>query len=310
MSRSVGDTPVHLRVSRPCRGAAARVAVVAPRDRRRSSKSLPRFTDTISGGIVDKCACKGKGLSRRGLLRGVVGGGVLATGGASLLAGGGRAVTASYAAANRPRLEAPRVHSREEWGAVAARSRPQIVDRAPDRIVIHHTDTANSTDYSLKHAYRLSRSIQRFHMRGRGWSDSGQHFTISRGGHLMEGRGGTLDVIRGSAETAGGGKLDKPTSGTGAPALVRPGFVVGAHTLRHNERALGIENEGRYASTLPPERQFMALIELCAWICAIYRLSPDAIVAHRDLNDTTCPGGALYEKLPTLRWQVANRLSV
>jgi hypothetical protein len=177
-----------------------------------------------------------------------------------------------------------------------------VLPRRPDHIVVHHTASKNTSDGSLEQAYRLSRSIQRSHMRSRGWDDVGQHFTISRGGYLLEGRNRTLEVIAGQ----------RPFDGF-ATEFMGPrevGHVVGAHTLHHNTHTVGIENEGTYTGAAVPEPLWRSLGELCAWLCVVYDLDPgDAIIGHRDLNSTTCPGDVLYAGLPALRRNVARLLS-
>ncbi|MBW8487032.1 peptidoglycan recognition protein family protein [Actinomadura parmotrematis] len=179
----------------------------------------------------------------------------------------------------------PLVRPRTAWKARPPRHRARVLDRAPDHIVVHHTASANSTDYSLEHAYALSRSIQRFHMGPRGWDDTGQQLTISRGGHVMEGRNGSLASIMARRHT------------------------VGAQALHHNEHTIGIENEGTYMTRRPPGAQWDSLIGVCAWLCDQYRLDPyKAIVGHRDYCATDCPGDALYARLPALRDGVAARL--
>ncbi|MFC4908813.1 peptidoglycan recognition family protein [Actinomadura gamaensis] len=180
----------------------------------------------------------------------------------------------------------PLVHPRADWNARPPRRPATVLDRAPDQIVVHHTASPNSPDTSLSHAYRLSRDIQRFHMRGRGWDDCGQQLTISRGGHIMEGRNRSLQAIR-------DGKL-----------------VVGAQALHHNSHTIGIENEGTYTSEDPPDPLWSSLVEVCAWLCVRYDLDPsDAIVGHRDLCATDCPGDRFYARLPELRDAVAESLN-
>ncbi|GAA0246321.1 hypothetical protein GCM10009527_048780 [Actinomadura nitritigenes] len=181
--------------------------------------------------------------------------------------------------------DAPHIYTRAQWSARSPKRPAKILDRAPDHIVVHHTDTGNSTDLSLGHAFSLSRYIQNFHMDKRGWDDSGQHLTISRGGAVMEGRNRSLASIR-------AGDL-----------------AVGAQVLHNNEHTLGIENEGNYMNTAPPGRLWASLMEVCVWLCRAYDLDPgEAIVGHRDYNETSCPGDVLYSRLPALRRAVADRL--
>jgi Negative regulator of beta-lactamase expression len=216
-------------------------------------------------------------MSRRRLL-----GGVAATTGGLLLAG---AVDLAAPRAARA-ATTPRVYTREEWQARRPKGQVDVLDTPPDHIVVHHTATANSTDYSLDHAFALSRAIQDYHMDVNKWKDIGQQLTISRGGHLMEGRDKSLWAIN-------NGK-----------------HVVGAHTGGHNSHTIGIENEGLYTDVDTTTMLFDALVQTCAWLCTAYGLDPyQAIVGHRDYNATQCPGDVLYARLPELRDRVAQSLA-
>ncbi|MDL4816682.1 peptidoglycan recognition family protein [Actinomadura sp. OS1-43] len=181
--------------------------------------------------------------------------------------------------------DAPHVYTRAQWRARPPKRAARILGRAPDHIVVHHTDTANSADLTVAHAFSLSRYIQNFHMDKRGWDDCGQQLTISRGGVVMEGRNRSL-------------------------ASVREGdLAVGAQVLHHNEHTIGIENEGNYMKKAVPGRLWSSLTEVCVWLCRAYDLDPaEAIVGHRDYNTTSCPGDVLYSRLPALRRAVAARL--
>ena len=180
---------------------------------------------------------------------------------------------------------APRVYTRKEWGAVAPKRAPRVLERAPDHIIVHHTATPNTGETSRAHAFGLSRQIQRFHMGTNGWDDIGEQLTISRGGFVMEGRAGSLG------------------------AIARNGLVVGAQSLHHNRHTLGIENEGTYIKDDVPGKLWKSLVEVCAWLCAAHNLDPaTAIVGHRDYNSTDCPGDVLYRRLPRLRKEVARAI--
>ncbi|GLZ02921.1 hypothetical protein Acsp03_03880 [Actinomadura sp. NBRC 104412] len=211
-------------------------------------------------------------LDRRTLLRGAA-----TVGGGTLL---GVASTPS------PAQAAPTVYTRADWGARPPKSPATVLDQAPDHIVVHHTASANTTDYSLGAAFALSRSIQNHHMDSNGWTDTGQQLTISRGGHLMEGRNRGLSAIQAGDH------------------------VVGAHTANHNSHTIGIENEGIYMTANPTAALWEKLVETCAWLCDVYGLSPSAIVGHRDYNATACPGDVLYARLPELRNEVAAMLNL
>jgi N-acetyl-anhydromuramyl-L-alanine amidase AmpD len=175
------------------------------------------------------------------------------------------------------------IASTAAWGARPASVTVQSA--GPNKILVHHTATPNSTDLSQAHAFALARSIQNHHMDVRGFVDSGQHFTISRGGFVMEGRHRSLERLRAGS-----------------------GHVVGAHCSGQNSQAIGIENEGTYVSIAPPAALYNQLVTLCADICVQYRLSPTQIFGHRDFASTECPGDVLYARLPQLRSDVAARM--
>ncbi|MBC6466148.1 N-acetylmuramoyl-L-alanine amidase [Actinomadura alba] len=216
-------------------------------------------------------------MSRRRLLSGAIGVGLTGgTAGAVLSAG---LVWSGPAAADGG---PPVIHPRRAWGARRPKEHARVLRGGPDHIVVHHTATPNSGDASLAHAFALSRAIQRFHMGGRGWSDIGEQLTISRGGHIMEGRNRSLR------------------------AMLSGRHAVGAQTLNHNSHTIGIENEGNYMRAPVPPALWSSLVRVCGWLCTVYGLDPyRAIVGHRDFNATSCPGDVLYARLPELRRQAA-----
>lgn len=212
----------------------------------------------------------GNGMSRRSFL---LGGATLAAGGMlGMGLGGGTA----WAADPVPILDC------DAWGA---RPNNGVVDVRlirPVKIIVHHTAGRNTEDTSLDSAIAIARAIQRFHMDTRGWLDSGQQFTISRGAHILEGRRRSLEALRrGNAH------------------------VVGAHCAGQNLVSVGIENDGLYIDVDPPTVLFDRLREMCAYICRQYGIAPTEIYGHRDYRDTACPGDRLYGMLPRLRSEVA-----
>lgn len=209
--------------------------------------------------------------NRRTLLAGTAGGALLGATGVNLVASPAEAAA----------IPRPRIHSCKEWGAKAPRGSITMRSK-PTTIVIHHT-TNKGKEVSLSSAYRSARSIQTSHF-GRGWVDTGQHFTVSRGGYILEGRHRTLEG------------LDKRQ------------FPQGAHTTTENATALGIEVDGLFTTSLPPAQQYEQVVRLATYLCRRYGIHPGAIHGHRDFESNICPGGALYKKLPNLRWQVQKRL--
>ncbi|MEU5220280.1 N-acetylmuramoyl-L-alanine amidase [Streptomyces sp. NPDC020807] len=193
------------------------------------------------------------------------------------------AASAEPPAASPP--EPPAVADCGTWGAAPPAEPLTTVPAPPVKILVHHTATPNVTDYSREAAFRLARSMQHWAIADRGWSDTGQHFTLSRGGHVVEGRHGSLAELRRGTRT-----------------------VESAHCTGQNTVAIGIETEGTYGSVDPRETQYEALVDLCAHICHQYGLRAYQIYGHRDFNATECPGDRLYALLPKLRADVADRI--
>jgi len=183
-------------------------------------------------------------------------------------------------------VSSPTIATTTAWKAQAPKEAITVLASRPTRIIVHHTASANVSDLSQAQAYNLARSIQQSHF-DRGWIDSGQQFTISRGGYVLEGRHRSLDAAR---------------SGTQ--------HVRGAHCEGFNDVSVGIENEGTYTSVSPPAAQYDALVRMCAWLCQQYGIPATELYGHRDFLNTACPGDVLYAKLPQLRRDVAARLGV
>ncbi|RRO20519.1 N-acetylmuramoyl-L-alanine amidase [Saccharopolyspora rhizosphaerae] len=177
---------------------------------------------------------------------------------------------------------APSIASTSDWNARDASGEIEVLDSKPTKIIVHHTATPDSDDTSQSHAFELARQIQNYHMDSNGWSDTGQNFTNSRGGHLMEGRHKSLSALKGGSQ-----------------------HVKGAHAGEQNSVALGIENEGTYTEASVPGSLWDSLVELCSYMVSQYGISPSAIYGHRDYMSTECPGDVLYGKLPDLRESVA-----
>jgi hypothetical protein len=221
-------------------------------------------------------------LDRRTLLRGAA-----LTSGAALLGaslGAPAAVAATGPGTEAGAQAAPYLYWRGAWNARPPSGTIQVLPNAPSYIVVHHTATANSTNYTLDHALNLSKSIQNYHMDSNGWIDTGQQLTISRGGYLMEGRDHTPESIAAGRH------------------------VVGAHVANNNNTCIGIENEGTYMTQGPTQALTDSLVGTLAWLCGAYGLNPSAILGHRDFNATACPGDVLYAMLPELRNRVAQTM--
>ncbi|MBT2402912.1 MULTISPECIES: peptidoglycan recognition family protein [unclassified Streptomyces] len=200
---------------------------------------------------------------------------------------GAATVLPSAAPASAAVNTVPQIFGCAAWGARPSSEPVTILSTPPERIIVHHTATSNVEDYTQQRAFALARAIQDYHMDTQGWIDTGQHFTISRGAFVTEGRHQSLAELNAGARQ-----------------------VRSAHCVGQNTVAVGIENEGTYTSVEPPARQYAALAALCTHICSQYGLPPSEIYGHRDFNNTACPGDRLYALLPRLRQDVALQLGV
>jgi hypothetical protein len=215
-------------------------------------------------------------VSRRALIRG----------GFTVTAMGALGATATPVAVGEVSAVArPRIYTCAEWGARPPNGTITVLDRKPAYIVVHHTAGGNSTDLSLQHAFEISRGIQNFHMDARGWVDSGQQLTNSRGGHVTEGRHRSVEILDGGTR-----------------------HVQGANVGDHNSEVIGIENEGLYTSVNVTQQLWNSLVQLVAYIAQQYGIAPEMIRGHRDFNATECPGTVLYARLPELRNAVATAI--
>jgi hypothetical protein len=213
------------------------------------------------------------GVSRRAFLR------------TGLVVAGSAALTGTLGTPEARANEELPIIDCDAWGARPSSGDVNVVSQRPVKILVHHTATPNVPDLGRPAADLLARTIQQFHMDRRGWLDSGQHFTISRGGFVLEGRHRSLEVLRSGDRT-----------------------VEGAHCTGQNLVAIGIENEGTYLDVDPPEGLWNQLRELCVYICRQYGISGTEIYGHRDFKDTACPGDRLYGMLPRLRGEVAHAI--
>jgi hypothetical protein len=227
-------------------------------------------------------------LDRRTLLKATLGTATVAVVGGGLGLAGAAAAGAdpasrrrTSAAVIRPNSELDTIIGCDEWGARPPSSAIQLSGNVTNKIIVHHMAFPNSTDYSKAHAEQLARDCQDLHMDTNGWADTGQHFTVSRGGYVLEGRHRSLETL-----TAGKQQ------------------VVAAHCPGENGNAIGIENEGTYVTATPPAALVTSLTALCVTVCQQYGLHAYDIFGHWDFRDTDCPGIAFYRMFPGIRRSV------
>ena len=135
-----------------------------------------------------------------------------------------------------------------------------------DMLVIHHIGDINR-DVSAA-------EVHQWHL-DKGWAGIGYHYLIRKNGTIERGR---------------------------------PRDTIGAHCYGENRHTIGINIVGNFETNMPTDAQMDAASRLIARLCQLYQLRPGeaAILGHRDLNDTRCPGQNLYDLLPSLRQQAAD----
>ncbi|XP_044236667.2 N-acetylmuramoyl-L-alanine amidase isoform X1 [Ursus arctos] len=165
-------------------------------------------------------------------------------------------------------LACPAIHPRCRWGAAPYRGSPRPLQLPLGFLYVHHTYVPAPPCTDFAHCAADMRSMQRFHQDTRGWDDIGYSFVIGSDGYVYEGRGW---------------------------------HWVGAHTLGHNSLGFGVAFVGNYTAELPAKAALHTVQDVLPG-CAVRAglLRPDyALLGHRQLVSTDCPGDALFNLLRT-----------
>jgi len=192
----------------------------------------------------------------------------------------------------------PLIVPRLGWSAnERIRRAPPVYAPALRLAIVHHT--AGSNSYSRSQSAAIVRAIELYHVLGNGWNDIGYNFLVDKYGQVFEGRYGGIDRN-----------------------------VVGAHAQGFNTGSVGVALLGTYTSTAPSAAALRSLEALLAWRLDLAHVDPRstltyisggnprfaagapvflrAISGHRDTGFTTCPGYALYRRLPAIAQAVAS----
>lgn len=153
------------------------------------------------------------------------------------------------------------VVSRATWGAQAPRHAGHR--QTPDRILIHHTVTAQTVDY--QQSLQVVKQVQNYHRnvadnRKGVWDDIGYHFLIDGAGRVFEGR---------HAE------------------------IMGVHAGSGNAHSVAISMIGNFDRDQLTEPQRDSMVRLVSFLSMKYRKDPSAqgfISGHRHHMSTGCPG--------------------
>ena len=151
------------------------------------------------------------------------------------------------------------IHMRTEWGA---RSTSTSVGSTVKLAVVHHS--ASSNDYSPAAVPGVLRSIQAYHMDGRGWSDIAYNFVVDKYGGIWEGRGGGIH---------------KPVSG--------------AHAMGFNTNSVGVMVIGDYTKAQPSAAALESVSQVIGWKLALHHVDPAGRVDFTSLGSTKYAAGVV-----------------
>ena len=220
------------------------------------------------------------------------------------------AINASRSTQNaRSTASAAGVLTRAEWGADESLrfDKPGNEIWPPayypaQTLTVHHTATRNNDADPAA----TVRAIYRYHAVDRGWGDIGYHYLVDESGRVYEGRWSGTDGD--PAHDAGGN------------------MVTAAHVGGFNSGNLGIALLGTLRTRPATAAARAALEGVLADLAGRHALDTlartlyinpitgdtrdiDILSGHRDWESTECPGGALYEQLPSIRANVAAMLA-
>jgi hypothetical protein len=193
----------------------------------------------------------------------------------------------------------PAIQPRAAWGAEDCVPRDDPVFGDVQVAFVHHTVSAN--DYTAAEVPSIILSICRYHRNSNGWNDIGYNFLVDKFGTLWEGRAGGIDQA-----------------------------VVGAQAQGYNSHSTGIATIGTHSDVPETSAALNAIAQLIRWKLPLHGaptqgqvtltsgggslnryksgtpVTLERISGHRDGDNTSCPGDALYAQLPDLRALVGN----
>jgi hypothetical protein len=191
----------------------------------------------------------------------------------------------------------PLIIPRSSWGAneLIKRGAPRYADRLAFAVV-HHT--AGSNSYTREQSAAIVRAIQVYHVKANGWNDVGYNFLVDKYGQVFEGRAGGVDRN-----------------------------VIGAHAEGFNTGSAGVAVLGSYQAAKLSLAAETSLARVLAWRLDVAHVDPTstldwittgnprfrsgvpvalrAIVGHRDVGFSACPGSGVYSRFGPLAQAVA-----
>ncbi|WP_205699264.1 peptidoglycan recognition protein [Conexibacter sp. SYSU D00693] len=211
---------------------------------------------------------------------------------------GARATAAASRRAKAAQGGPPPIIARSAWGGDAVKPRATPSYGAVQVGFVHHTVGAN--DYTPEQSAGIVLGIAKYHRDSNGWNDLGYNFLVDRFGQVFEGRAGGIDQA-----------------------------VIGAQAQGYNAQSTGVSVLGTYGSVAASPEAVDAVARLLAWKLPLHGAPVEGTVVvesagggqnrfkagtpvtlnrisgHRDGDQTSCPGNALYAQLPEIRRRAA-----
>ena len=154
--------------------------------------------------------------------------------------------------------------------------------------VVHHTGGGPADNNYTNSAAKIH-GIWQYHLAS-GYCDIAYNFLVDKYGTLWEGRAGGIEKS-----------------------------VMGAHSAGYNTGSTGVAILGDFTSVNAPFAAQDALIRLLAWKLWVHHVDPytgvatpngavHPIAAHREVNQTSCPGNSFYPSMGGIRAEVGRRV--
>lgn len=191
---------------------------------------------------------------------------------------------------NQTATSIPTIYPRSSWSNSKYDSRTKKIWPAeydnPEVIIVHHTATSykGTTSKQIKKIYR-------YHSYTRRWGDIGYNYIIGKDGSIFEGRYGGNGVIGGHSYYNG---------------------------TNYNKGSIGIAVLGNYVGETLSAESLDSLQKLVGWLAANNSIGisseikfhgkklDSAVIGHKDVASTACPGKNIYNNLSSIRSNAAS----
>lgn len=184
----------------------------------------------------------------------------------------------------------PTIYPRSSWSNAKYDKRSKKIwpaeIKTPEVIIVHHT----ATNYKSATSKQIKK-IYRYHSYTRKWGDIGYNYIIGKDGLIFEGRYGGNGVVGGHSYYNG---------------------------TNYNRGSIGIAVIGNYVGETLSAESLDALQRLTGWLAANNNIGisseikfhgkklDSAVIGHKDVASTACPGKNIYNNLSSIRSNAAS----